>query len=1344
MRYELDNEGYVLNVYFGSYGTNCIEYEGNVPTGYGSLLEWSEKANINAYYIKDGNLTYNAERDKEICKRQELEEEEYALATKGYVNSKLNVSSTIYDDNMTKTTNDLVINDAGEYEIPEIIIEGTGDLKTSTNTIEDARAGKSQGIKIEGKSYQETRSGKNKLAILPYSNLSSNGVTTNFDGETFTIKGTSTSSWYDLSGKYNVDLPIGRYLFSYEESTQTRIVLSVTFEDKTNQGYWLMGKSMVVEITKPVKSISLFTDGQTKDVEINKYIKGLMLEPMASGSTATEFEKYGVTPSPDFPSEVKTVKGSTIEGLEGNWLEVKNNNINYFRGINYYNWGNNANATWEIIDNYIKVNMPTTPANASGIYLDTWSNAKKGNWEGETSYLVGKEVTYSFYARADKERKIYFNIGGYQSPMITLTTNWERHSIKVFNFKNSDVPTFYNGNDKTNASYYIKDIMLQEGDLTDYILWKETTALVDKNIYDEEGNITGYRELCSIGDIKDTFKDGVLTQRIGKVVLDGSENITLNENAANSFYVNCVDNLKKQDGVNILVLSSHFKGSSWNNRADGESNKIYVEPFMNGIDFTIRNTPFTNLEEFKQALSENPVIVYYVLATPIEHNLNYEILEMHEGYNNISTNDELEPDVDVTYNAQKTTLEDGLKLQVSNDNQLVNEVLNHSINGLEVEVNEDKSITINGTATADTEIVLNGSNENVEPIFMLNDKNTFTLSGLTDDITLNLYNYDGTDKTLLFSGTSGEVNIEGTQYVTCSTLSIASGVKVNATITPMITASDTEYKEAKLNDILDIDINELQQYEKIKIDRNYVSLVNDVTKVDSVLDVIDGLNTFTPTLIQTNQDRLELKTKYFPNDYLNERFAEVKVEQDNIRSEVNATYITKVDSANNISTAKTEAISSANSSTDNKLKNYTTTTNMNSAIDTAKGEAINSANSSTDEKLKSYSTTTEMNNAITQKVNSSENSIKLEVANTYTTKEETATAKNEAISSANSSTDEKLENYSTTEEVNASLELKINKDDLVSEFNAKANVITLTSDNFKLAADGTITATNGNFTGNITSNNATITGGSINLTSQGTTARLNIIDSANSKCKLSASARNIQWTGLNGGTIQLTNATSVPAISSIDANGGTSSLQGGRVDTPLLRSNNSGLTIRAESASSTTEAGDNGVWVSGDGNITLNPGGKAYIRVGDGSSHTITTSAGSESSLNLKENISEFEQTDYDKAITLLNDIDIYSYDYKYNVRANKEENKNQFGFIIDYLEDKENASKFFKFEEHKAILTEKKDLDEVGASEDPDNENIITYKQYDETSLIKYLLVVCKAQQQQIDELKESIKALN
>lgn len=70
------------------------------------------------------------------------------------------------------------------------------------------------------------------------------------------------------------------------------------------------------------------------------------------------------------------------------------------------------------------------------------------------------------------------------------------------------------------------------------------------------------------------------------------------------------------------------------------------------------------------------------------------------------------------------------------------------------------------------------------------------------------------------------------------------------------------------------------------------------------------------------------------------------------------------------------------------------------------------------------------------------------------------------------------------EDIKASLEVKINKENLISEINASADIIRLTGDrliivskNLQVAADGTITAKNGNFSGTIKGSDGEFTEG---------------------------------------------------------------------------------------------------------------------------------------------------------------------------------------------------------------------------------------------------------------------------
>lgn len=134
-----------------------------------------------------------------------------------------------------------------------------------------------------------------------------------------------------------------------------------------------------------------------------------------------------------------------------------------------------------------------------------------------------------------------------------------------------------------------------------------------------------------------------------------------------------------------------------------------------------------------------------------------------------------------------------------------------------------------------------------------------------------------------------------------------------------------------------------------------------------------------------------------------------------------------------------------------------TVTTMSTKVDqNAEAITLAATKKEVENKLSGYSTTSEMNSAINQ----SASSVLTTVEGIYTTKTDTE----EQINA-----------------VKASLELKVNKDTLISEINASADVITLTgnrfvvdSDNFKLTEDGTVTANNVNLTGTFTANSGMV------------------------------------------------------------------------------------------------------------------------------------------------------------------------------------------------------------------------------------------------------------------------------
>lgn len=146
-----------------------------------------------------------------------------------------------------------------------------------------------------------------------------------------------------------------------------------------------------------------------------------------------------------------------------------------------------------------------------------------------------------------------------------------------------------------------------------------------------------------------------------------------------------------------------------------------------------------------------------------------------------------------------------------------------------------------------------------------------------------------------------------------------------------------------------------------------------------------------------------------------EKISQLEVNLDGIDAQVKNN---KIETDEALQTTKTELETKINVSAEGVKSE------VNQTIATAKTEAINTAGTNTDNKLKNYSTTTQMNSAITQKANE----ITTSVSSTYITKSDSATnianAKTDAINSANTSTDNKLKNYSTTTQMNSAIEQK--------------------------------------------------------------------------------------------------------------------------------------------------------------------------------------------------------------------------------------------------------------------------------------------------------------------------------
>ena len=187
---------------------------------------------------------------------------------------------------------------------------GDGDIVQITNS--------NYSLMLDGRSTQEVRSGKNLINLEKGYTLTQNGVTFKVnDDYSITLDGTCNKDNTTFSFNTSVAIPsAGAYTLSSKlvrgsisnttNLTQIQILrssdwagihLKLNNEDSSNTSQFSIGK---------YNACSIRIDN---NVVLSNYTIKIQLE---EGSTATDWEAFGLSPSPDYPSEIESVKGRNI------------------------------------------------------------------------------------------------------------------------------------------------------------------------------------------------------------------------------------------------------------------------------------------------------------------------------------------------------------------------------------------------------------------------------------------------------------------------------------------------------------------------------------------------------------------------------------------------------------------------------------------------------------------------------------------------------------------------------------------------------------------------------------------------------------------------------------------------------------------------------------------------------------------------------------------------------------------------------------------------------------------------------------------------------------------------
>ena len=509
-------------------------------------------------------------------------------------------------------------------------------------SIDDALEYKVFGAKVDGNAKQTTTTGKQMLQMCPEVH-ETNGITftKNEDGSII-INGTATNTAFcNINGSY------------------TDTELNRRFQLKKDSYYTLYLKNQVNGLYMGVRTSSVsgaILNTQNQELKAQQYtgedddtglaflnvatgttLKNLVVYPMIAEGQFSELEWEEYTggepsPSPDYPQDITVIKDS---------IKIKQTRKNLFDKNGDFTYGNNNNLTSLQEDGTIKTTANFSNQRSSGQLISVDKN---------TIYVFSGILLES------------------QSPNNTIIEILNENNTRIYMFEISNSANYkfsfmFNSadNEKIWISLNARDFNLSASvyAIFDKIQIEEGTVSTDYEEYQSNEHTINLQsnELVKLADdIKDEItidKNGnvSLSKRIGKVVLNGTENWIFNESGTNyirfTLFIN--DLINNQENNKKYVASDYFVSSSIDEAVtdSADANRICAVSNQRLL-IKLVNDNVMNLDDFKAWLSENNVTVYYELAEPTTTSLGQLAnFKTFEGINhffletNISTNFEI-------------------------------------------------------------------------------------------------------------------------------------------------------------------------------------------------------------------------------------------------------------------------------------------------------------------------------------------------------------------------------------------------------------------------------------------------------------------------------------------------------------------------------------------------------------------------------------------------------------------------------------------------------------------------------------------------------------------------------
>lgn len=611
-----------------------------------------------------------------------------------------------------------------------------GELKLKDNVngypihIENAGAYKAIDYTVAGNSEQKTRSGKNKLKINNGYSATSNGVAISISNDgTITLNGTATAqvNFSIISNNPYLTSNLPYTLNCIYTAGTVNGTATLYLQDKNNSydgyGLKLTNSNSFSKIT--------FKNDMTLQSNVFRIASGTALsnykikfQLVQVDKNDYDYEEYGASPSPDFPSSIKTVGIKSF--IKDSDIHTSNNSL-YYLGKNYLYSNNDLSECIELEANttytfscktYTNDNKLTlmdssktalTRVTLTGVYTFTttqkcWlhyysnGNTEQPKWQlincgtqiDDLSYgnwlinkITGKNllklddkliagytttvqgITYTF--NQNGSITISGTTGANISSIVLLGDNLNNYATKRWHEDEDIVVNFSVAglalNCRLTSGTYSSLANAKGRDVGVIYLSVNPNTTIDTTIYpfvtyEASNSFEIYKEniiklnlqgneLAKIDDVCDevNIATGILTKRIGKVVLDGSEYWEYDSkyNYFRSSKFNFGYNIPTTE--RIPQISNYFiVTNDWGIIfRDNVNTNIMYALSNTGYKVCVRNTDYSNVEEFKQWLSTHNTEVYYVLETPETIQLEAQKIELFEGENNVKIISDLNP-----------------------------------------------------------------------------------------------------------------------------------------------------------------------------------------------------------------------------------------------------------------------------------------------------------------------------------------------------------------------------------------------------------------------------------------------------------------------------------------------------------------------------------------------------------------------------------------------------------------------------------------------------------------------------------------------------------------------------